>query len=91
MDKTSFFEPMLMRGAAEEGRYFDLKALAAYASLSVRSLRSYVADPIDPLPSFRVRKKILVKKSDFDAWLKKHRVEPHELDPLIDEVLADVL
>ncbi len=91
MDKANFFEPTLMTSTTDGGRYLDLKALAIYSSLSVRSLRSYVADPVDPLPSCRVRKKILVRKSDFDTWLKKHRVEAQELGPLIDEVLADVL
>ena len=74
-----------------EDPYLDLKALSAYSSLSVRSLRSHVNDPIDPIPCFRIRRKTLVKRSDFDRWLKEHSFKPQELDLLVDEVLADVL
>ena len=75
----------------DEDRYFDLKALSAYSSLSVRSLRSYIADPADPLDSYCIKRKILVKKMDFDRWLSNHKVKPHCVDSLVNEVLADVL
>lgn len=75
----------------DEDRYLDLVSLSAYSCLSVRSLRLYLSDPADPLPSYCVRRKILVKKSDFDRWLTKKKVPRRALDALVDEVLADVL
>ena len=53
--------------------YFSLKGLAHYASLSRRTLQELVNDPADPLPSYRVGAKILVRKSEFDAWMARRR------------------
>jgi hypothetical protein len=71
--------------------YLDLRALSVYSCLSVRTLRSYVTDPIDPLPSYCIRRKILVRKMDFDRWVMNHKNKPQELSSLVDEVLAGVL
>jgi hypothetical protein len=53
--------------------YLSLKGLAGYASLSRRLLSSLINDTSDPLPSFRVGGKILVRKSDFDRWMARRR------------------
>jgi hypothetical protein len=34
--------------------YLSLKALASYSGLSVRALRSFLIDPLKPLPHYRV-------------------------------------
>ena len=34
--------------------------------------------------------KILVKRSEFDAWFRQFRIEKHELDEYVDQVLADL-
>jgi len=49
-----------------------LQALSRYCSLTVCQLRRYVHDPWCPLPHRRVgrRGKILVRLSDFDAWIE---------------------
>lgn len=49
--------------------YLSLKGLAGYASLSRRLLSDLINDPKDPIPSFRIGGKILVKKSAFDKWM----------------------
>lgn len=53
--------------------YFSLQALAGYCHLSRRTLQALVNDPRDPLPSFRVGGKILVRRSEFDAWMARRR------------------
>ncbi len=53
--------------------YFSLKGLAGYASLSRRTLQDLVNDPQDPLPSYRMGGKLLVRKSDFDRWMSRRR------------------
>ncbi len=53
--------------------YLSLKGLAGYASLSRRMLQDLVNDTTDPLPSYRVGAKILVRKSDFDRWMARRR------------------
>ena len=71
--------------------YFDLRDLAQYSSISVRTLRDYLGDATDPLPSYCIKKKILVKKSEFDAWITKYRVRHTPLHSVVADVLADVL
>lgn len=68
-------------------RYLDLNSLSRYASLSVRSLRSYLSLSFDPLPSYRLTKKILVRKSEFDAWMNRRKRQVPTVSQLVDDVL----
>jgi len=52
---------------------FSLRGLAGYCCLSRRTLQDLVNDTSDPLPSYRVGGKILVRKSDFDRWITRRR------------------
>jgi hypothetical protein len=69
--------------------YLDLKSLAAYSSLSVSTMRNYLADSDDPLPSFCIKRKILIKKSEFDRWIERHRTDTGKLDRILDDLLRD--
>ncbi len=53
--------------------YFSLTGLAGYASLSRRTLQDLINDTSDPIPSYRVGTKLLVRRSEFDAWLARRR------------------
>jgi Helix-turn-helix domain len=53
--------------------FLSVKALAAYSSLSVRKIRDHLDDPANPLPCYRVRGKIVVRRSEFDAWMQQYR------------------
>ncbi len=69
--------------------YLPLKTLARYSGLSVRTLRGYLSHPAHPLPCYRVGGKVLVKKSEFDAWMEGFRTEPvPQLDAIVTEVLG---
>jgi excisionase family DNA binding protein len=68
--------------------YLPLKMLASYSGLSVRTLRNYLAHRSRPLPHFRVGGKILVRRSDFDAWIRAFRIESAST---VDAIVADVL
>ena len=82
---------MILRGTNADG-YLPLKALAEYAGLSVRTLRSRLHDPAGPLPHFRIGGKILIKKSDYDAWaLKFRRTHPETLSTIVDDVLEGII
>lgn len=69
-----------------EQAYLDLKAAAAYTSLSVRSLRDYLKRPGAP-PTYRISKKILVKRTDLDLWLERFKVD---LDSLARRALEGI-
>ena len=52
----------------------SLRALAAYSSLSVRTLRQYIElAPDEALPCYRLPGKLLVRRSEFDAWVERYR------------------
>ena len=70
-----------------QDRFLDLKGLSQYSSLSVRTLRDYLSDDVDPIPSYCIRRKILVKKSEFDDWMKGHRFNTDKVSRIADEVL----
>jgi len=66
--------------------YLALRALAGYSGLSVRTLRDYLVDPMRPLPCYRVGGKILVRRSEFDAWIADFKAKPD-----LDAIVADAL
>ena len=74
-----------------EDAYLPLRSLAAYAGLSVRTLRTYLSHPSSPLPHFRIGGKILVRRSEFDAWAMRYKVvTPVTVDATVRGVLADL-
>jgi excisionase family DNA binding protein len=65
-------EQMVVSSALDP--FLSLRALAAYSGLSVRKLRDYLELPPDQaLPCYRVGGKILVRRSEFDAWMERYR------------------
>ena len=70
--------------------WLGLRDLTYYANVSERTIRSWIRSPVHPLPAVKVSGKVLVRKSDFDAFLQRHRVRPlEEID--IDAIVQDVL
>jgi hypothetical protein len=50
--------------------FLSLRALATYSGLSVRKLRQYLElPPEEALSCYRVGGRILVRRSEFDAWI----------------------
>jgi predicted DNA-binding transcriptional regulator AlpA len=69
--------------------FLTLRALAAYAGLSVRTLRTRLVDPIAPLPHYKIGGKIVVRRSDYDQWVARYRhVGLPEVNRLVDEVFS---
>jgi predicted DNA-binding transcriptional regulator AlpA len=59
-------------GGEEDDRYMRLGELARYSSLSVSTLRRFIADPVHPLPVHRVLDRVvLVRKREFDRWVQE--------------------
>ena len=79
----------MQRDLIEPG-YFDLQALAAYSSCSVRWLRDRLVDRLRPLPHYRIEGKILVKREEFDRWLSSSHIvnSPDGLIEIVDSVVA---
>jgi hypothetical protein len=54
--------------------YLTLKKLAEYSGIARRTLRQYLElPPQDALPCYRLPGKILVRASEFDAWIAQYR------------------
>lgn len=71
--------------------FLSLKALAAYSGLSVRRLRDCLRDPAHPLPHYRVGGKILVRRSEFDAWMAAYRQRGSaDVDRIVAETLREL-
>jgi hypothetical protein len=75
---------------SDQDNYFDLKALAAYSSLAVPTLREYLAGS-DGIPHYKLRGKILVRRSEFDKWLQGFRVDPRaEMRRVVQDVMESL-
>jgi excisionase family DNA binding protein len=70
--------------------WLGLRQVTRYANICERTIRGWIHWPLDPLPAVRVGGKILVKRSELDAWLEKHRVKRLEVVDL-DAIVKDVL
>lgn len=71
--------------------FFSLRALATYSALSVRKLRDYLDDPAHPLPCYRVGGKLIVRRSEFDAWIAAYRQRGRaDVDTIVSDVLKDL-
>jgi len=64
--------------------YLTWQGLSAYSSCSKRWLQSYVPTSL----RFRINGKVLVRASDFDAWMERHR-QGQDLDRVMAEVLGE--
>jgi excisionase family DNA binding protein len=82
-----------MASAAQIDReWFGLRELKQYAAVSERTLRAWIHHQDDALPAVRVDGKILVRRSEFDAWLERHRIKQTkqvDVDAIVNELLRD--
>jgi excisionase family DNA binding protein len=70
-------------------QYFDLKGLEVYSALKVPTLRNYIKS--GTLPCFKVKGKILIRKSEFDAWLESYRVNrAKEINDIVDGIMSSL-
>jgi len=73
--------------------WLGLRHVTQYADISERTLRTWIHSPVDPLPAVRVAGKILVRRSELDLWLGRHRLKPLEtmdLDGIVKDALRGV-
>jgi len=68
--------------------FLSLKGLAGYSGMSVRKLRDCLTHPVSPLPHYRVDGKILVRRSEFDAWMQAFKHVP-DVDRIVNAVVEE--
>ena len=70
--------------------WLGIRELTKYASVSDRTLREWLHRTTDALPAVRVDGKILVRRSQFDAWLERHRIQPRarvDVDAIVNSLV----
>ena len=70
--------------------WLDLRTLKWHACISVRTLRTWIHRPVDPLPAVCVGKKLLIRRSTFDAWLEAHKLKQIDADIILDQMIASI-
>ena len=69
-------------------QYFDLEGLSVYSSIAVPTLRKYIKG--SGLPHYKLGK-ILVRRSEFDAWMEQFKGDEREsLDTVVEDVLSSL-
>ena len=71
--------------------WLGLRELTAYASVSERTLRTWMHRAVNPLPAVQVAGKILVRRSQFDQWLEQHRmraISSVDVDGIVNELVG---
>lgn len=73
-----------------DDRYLKLAELIEYSGLSRDTIERAMRDPVDPLPSHQVGVRILIRRSEFDAWMDRRRRGGASagLSPLVQRQLA---
>jgi excisionase family DNA binding protein len=65
----------------DEDRYLRLPELARYSTLLVRTLQRCIAEPVYPLPAHRFGRLVLVRKTEFDAWVRTREARAAAVAP----------
>ena len=70
-------------------QYFDLRGLSVYSSIGVPTLRTYIKT--GSLPAYKLRGKLLIRKSEFDAWIQEFRLSTKkDLKNIVDSVMDNL-
>jgi hypothetical protein len=70
-----------------EDRYFDLPRLSEYSCLGVGTIRDYIRCG---LPCFKLKGKVLVKRTEFDTWIEQFRYGNKSVEDIANEVIESL-
>ena len=68
-----------------DDQYLDLKKLSRYSCLAVPTLRDYLKVG---LPHYKLKGKVLVKRSEFDRWMQSFKIDQNQE---IDQIVQDAM
>lgn len=72
---------------APEAIYIKLSEVVERLGLSARTIRSFVHDPVDPLPAYRVGGKLLFRWMEVESWIERRRVEPGDVNEIANHLI----
>ncbi len=72
--------------------FLSIHAASDYASLREQALRDAIKhpDPAERLVAYRIKGSYLVRRSEVDAWVLRHRVPAPDLDALVEDIVTSV-
>ena len=77
------------RAITLKDQFFDLRGLSAYSAMAISTLRNFISS--GNLPAYKVGGKILIKKSEFDAWINIFRInKKQDLSNMVDDILSNI-
>lgn len=85
-EKSPSKEPDLKSTEPEGDCYLDLARLAAYSSLGKSTLKDLIRR--GEIPTYQPSRKVLVKKSEFDHWVSKHKIKAFDR---VREIVDDIM
>jgi excisionase family DNA binding protein len=78
-----------MDNQSANDRYDSLPELSQYSRLGQSTLRKYIR--LKGLPAYKVGGKVIVKRSEFDAWMKGFRLNREaNINTIANDVLKSV-
>jgi excisionase family DNA binding protein len=69
-----------------DDRYLSVRQLAEYTSLSEGTIRTILPE----IPHHRLKRKILIKRSEFDRWLLRRRQQKQHVSPLVKDLVEKI-
>jgi hypothetical protein len=71
--------------------WLSLAALAIYASVSGKVLRSWIHAANNPLPASQRGRKLYVHRRTFDQWMQAHQLtEGARMDRMVEEIVSEL-
>jgi excisionase family DNA binding protein len=75
-----------------EDRYLTIRELIDYSHLSYSTIARHLASETSPLPHYRVGGRVLIRRSEFDAWVAKIGTPTHVAKAkTVDDQVRDAL
>lgn len=73
-----------------DGYYIDLARLSSMLSLSSRTIRSYINQPDNPLPTYKIGRKFLFSWAEVEAWIQIYKVKIINTDVMVEDLINDI-
>ena len=64
--------------------FVNVETASEWSSLSIRTIRDHLKDPVNPLPHYKIGGRILIHWREFKEWMQGFKVKS-------DDIAADIL
>ena len=63
--------------------YINVEICSEWSSLSVRTLREHLTDPVNPIPHYKVGGRILISWPEFKRWMESFKVKSSDITDVL--------